>query len=124
MNEESYQVCKTQKLLGSRLNTLRAWNPGDILVIMVDKKIAGLAKVASKSFESDLAFWKEDVFPYRVKLEFIKDWPLKQRRELNNTIKGTIMENSGPTYSWVFLIKHPMTEDNSEIIYKEIINNY
>ena len=78
-NEENWRVVKARKLWGvSNRNRrlIERVKPGDLLAFYVmPKKISGIFEAASEPFESDEKvfswgeFGREELFPYRVKLE-------------------------------------------------------
>ena len=78
-NGENWRVVKERKLWGvSNRNRrlIERVKPGDLLVFYVmPKKISGVFEAASEPFESDEKvfswgeFGREELFPYRVKLE-------------------------------------------------------
>ncbi|MEM2352493.1 MAG: EVE domain-containing protein [Thermoproteota archaeon] len=78
-NEENWKVVKERKIWGvpkRNRRQIEAVKPGDLLVFYVmPKRIMGIFKAVSGTFESDELifswgeFGREEVFPYRVKLE-------------------------------------------------------
>jgi len=87
-NEENWTVVKQQKIWGVSERYRREMEevePGDALVFYVKpKRIGGIFKATSKSFQSDTkifgttGFSEEEVFPHRVRLErmIVPDKPL------------------------------------------------
>jgi len=78
-NDENWEVVKRSKVWGVPRRSrgfIEQVKPGDLLVFYVSpKKIAGIFKAISESFQDDekifsyQGFGREEIFPYRVKLE-------------------------------------------------------
>jgi len=81
-NDDNWNVVKKQKVWGvpekRGRRQIEAVKPGDYLVFYVTpKRIGGIFKAASEPFESKekifswADFGREEIFPYRVKLESV-----------------------------------------------------
>ena len=67
VDEFQFLTCVKHQVWGSKIDRFKHWQIGDYLAIIVDKQIAGLAKVDGKPYVSKEIVWDNGLFPHRIR---------------------------------------------------------
>jgi hypothetical protein len=119
LDERQFLTCVKYLLWGSGRTHINKWNIGDFLVLIVDKRLAGLAEVSGKPFTSDKKIWDKAVFPHRVRIKFLHV-PRKEERPSIEKVKDPLMASLGKRYYWGIILQKIVTGDNAEKIVRAI----
>ncbi len=115
-DEVQFLTCFENGLWGSNKKTFKKWNQGDLLAIIVDKKLAALSEVISQPFESNLMFWDNGLFPHRVSINFTNVIKQENRPPISGKIKSVLEELWGSYYGWGILNKQLIESPQADII--------
>ncbi len=94
-SQEHLDKCAEHKLLGSNTEPFTDWRSGDYIAFDVDGSIAGLAKVRGLPYEEKRRIWPDDVYPYRIPVEFEFLLPRTQRLDISITLRHLLAEAWG-----------------------------
>jgi predicted ATPase len=70
ISSKQFFICIKYGLWGSNNSNLNNWYIGDNICFIVNKKIAGLAKVDGQLFKTNDKIWNNGTYPYRIPLKF------------------------------------------------------
>lgn len=119
VTEGQLEKCIDYKVWGSR-QMFRHWEPGDLLVLMVDKHIAAVARVSDPPTLSTLQVWDNGLFPYRVPLKFTHILLPEDRIQFTGKIKDSFLKAYGSRYGYVLLNKQILTTEIAELILDKV----
>jgi hypothetical protein len=120
IDEFQLLTCVKHGLWGSRSARFKDWKPGDFLAFIVDKGLAGLARVSGEPFDSRRRIWDNALFPYRIPIEFLHIVPRDRRPPILGKIRDVLTSEWGPKYGWGILNQQPLSEANAEAIVEAI----
>jgi hypothetical protein len=81
--EVNLHLCVLHGLWATKKNKLASIKQGDVLVIYVERRLAALFSVKSKTFTSEVPVWPDDLYPYRIEIELQKIVPQSERLALS-----------------------------------------
>lgn len=70
VDEYQFLTCVKHSLWGSKTDRFREWHVGDLLVIFVDKFLAGLGRVSGPTYKASDQVWDNGLFPHRIPIKF------------------------------------------------------
>jgi hypothetical protein len=76
--------CAEHHVLGAATGPLTDWKSGDLVAFAVDRELAALARVRGLPYEEKRRLWADDVYPYRVQVEFERQLVPAQRITLDD----------------------------------------
>ena len=120
--EPHFLICVRRGLWGTEGLPLRNWFPDDMLAFIIDKKIAGLAKVTGKCFYAEDPVWSNGLFPHRIPIEFICVLDISDRLPMQGLILEAIMGAWGRQYGWGLVNKKVLPEDVGQLLVNEILS--
>ena len=88
---------------GSKSARFTDWKPGDQLVFIVEKAIAGVAQVSGEPFISKTPVWSNGLYPHRIPLKFTHVIPREARLPLLGKVRDLITGVWGTKYGWAIL---------------------
>lgn len=106
--EKHLLQCIHHGVWGSTLPRFKNWKKGDLLVFSVNRKLAALAEVAGKSFESEELVWDNGVFPHRIPIRFSQVLSSDSRIQLAGDVRDVLVSAWGPKYGWGILAQQPL----------------
>lgn len=107
---------------GSRTSRFKDWQDGDYLAFLVNKELAGLAKVNGKPYYSKDKIWDDDLYPYRIPIEFVRIIGKDQRLQLLGEIRDALTSAWGTRYGWGIRNQQIIFDDPAEAIVKAILS--
>lgn len=116
IDEHGFLVCLKYSVWGSGRNRFKAWKIGDHLAFIVDKSIAGLAKVSGKPYYTEKVIWRNGIFPYRLPLKFIHVLSKEDRVPLEGEVMDILTSAWGKHYSWGLVMMKALPEKGAERI--------
>jgi len=120
VDEFQFLTCVKHEVWGSKSNRFADWQKGDLLAIIVNKQIAGVAEVSGEVYKSEKIVWDNGLFPYRIPLKFKYLFTKEDRPHLLGSIRDALINAWTTRYGWGILNQHLLDDHNAEIIYKEI----
>lgn len=71
-NEENLYLCIINGLWGSKTNKISHWNPGDIILIYLNRRLTAIFSITTEPFFDETPIWPADTYPYRVRIKLQK----------------------------------------------------
>jgi hypothetical protein len=71
IDEFQFLTCLKHGLWGSNSARFKDWKIGDLLVLLVENSVAGLATVSGPPFRSSTTVWDNGLFPHRIPMGFL-----------------------------------------------------
>jgi len=99
---DEYQLltCIQNNLWGSKSARFSQWKPGDLLAVIVERKLAALGTVEGKPFVSRSTVWDNGVFPHRIKVKFSHFIEPEKRTPVLGQVRDVLTGQWGPNYGW------------------------
>jgi hypothetical protein len=123
VDEYQFLTCVKHSVWGSKVGRFKDWQPGDYLAIIVDKAIAGLARVVGPPYVSDELVWDNGTFPHRIPLEFVHVMQPANRPPILGQIRDAITSAWGVTaqrYGWGILNQRLIANESADVLVKAI----
>lgn len=120
LGEKQFQVCVKSGLWGSERGSYRDWQIGDYLILSVDRKIAGVARIVGSPFLADDLVWSNGLFPSRIAIEFVTVLDTSRRVPIEGEIRDILISLWGPKYGWGILAKKVIDGLAAERIFRLI----
>ena len=121
VDEFQFLTCAKNEVWGSHSARFSDWQIGDLLAIIVEKQIAGLAEVSGAPFRSDKTVWDNGLFPFRIPIRFNYLFDKQHRPQILGNIRDALINAWTTRYGWGILNQYLLDETNTEIIVNEII---
>mgnify|MGYP001565348742 CR=1 FL=1 len=124
VDELQFLTCYKNSVWGSktaRFTSKNKWNVDDYLVILVDKTVAGLAKVSGEPFFSKKEVWDNGTFPYRIPIKFEYVALPKNRLPVLGEIRDALTSEWGPSYGWGILNQRLLGGQTASVIVNKIL---
>lgn len=110
INENSLLSCKQEGLWAEKRNLMKKWDLGDVLLLKIENMLVGYGIVIGKAFTSDLMYWENDVYPFRIDMK----WALlsnESRIEVDEIIRSMLIKNWGDRYGLGILLHWPLNDE-------------
>ena len=120
IDEYQFLTCLKHGLWGSKSARFKTWQDGDLLAIIVDKGLAGLAEVSGKPFESREKVWDNGLFPHRVRLKFTHVLEPKERPPILGEVRDALTRQWGPRYGWAILNQQVLESPHADVLARAI----
>ncbi len=120
ISEYQYLTCIKHSLWGSKSARFKDWEEGDLLAFIVDKSIAGLAKVNGKPFQSAQKVWDNGVFPHRIPIKIIHVLAPDNRIQILGAVRDVLTSVWGPRYGWGILNQQILSDTAAQTIAEAI----
>ncbi len=120
VDEFQFLTCVKNEVWGSNSARFSDWQIGNLLAIIVEKQIAGLAEVSSAPFKSDTIVWDNGLFPFRIPLKFKYLFDKDHRPHILGNIRDALINAWTTRYGWGILNQYLLDETNAETVIKEI----
>ncbi len=120
IDEFQFLTCLQHQLWGSKSARFKNWNPGDRLVVIVGKAIAGLAEVSGAPYISKQRVWDNGVFPHRIPVKFPHVILPENRPPVLGEIRDALTSTWGPKYGWGILNQSVLPDSAAATILKSI----
>lgn len=111
VDEYQFLTCLKYGLWGANTRRSVNWEPGDMLIFSVNKKITALAQVIGEPFTSSDIIWDDGLYPYRVKLSFVHVLSENCRIPVDGEVKALLINSWGTNYGIGILNKTPLSKD-------------
>lgn len=121
VDEFQFLTCVKNEVWGSNSARFSDWQIGDLLAIIVDKQIAGIAEVSGVPFRSEKIVWDNGIFSFRIPIKFNHLFDKQHRPQILGNIRDALINAWTTRYGWGILNQYLLDEINAEIIVKEII---
>jgi len=122
IDEYQFLTCLQHQLWGSDKARFSDWKVGDYLAFIVDKSVAGLAKVSGEPFLSDELVWENNLYPFRIPIKFVQVMLPEHRPPASGKIRGTITSEVGSQYSWLIITQRPILGNAAKNIIDSILS--
>ena len=113
INENSLLICKNENIWAEKRNLMKKWDLGDILLIKIENVLVGYGVAFSKAFTSDLMYWENDLYPFRINMK----WTLlneESRIEVDGRIRSLLVRNWGERYGLGILLHWPLNDEDGQ----------
>lgn len=120
VDEFQFLTCVKNSVWGSKNARFSDWRVGDFLAIIVEKQIAGLARVEGPSYHSEVRIWDNGVFPHRIPVKFDYLFNKQHRPQILGPIRDVLIKEWTPKYGWGILNQRLIDDSNAEVIVREI----
>jgi hypothetical protein len=119
---DEYQLltCFKYGLWGSRSARFKTWREADRFAVIVDKRLAALAEVSGKAFESKNKVWDYGVFPHRIRLKFTHVLQPKDRPPILGEVRDALTQQWGPRYGYGILNQQALESPLADSVAKAI----
>jgi hypothetical protein len=122
VDEFQFLTCVKYGVWGSHSARFSDWQIGDLLAIIVDKQIAGLAEVNGAPYKSDKVVWDNGLFPFRIPIKFDFLFDKQHRPHLLGNIRDALISAWTTRYGWGILNQYLLDEIHAKIVVDEITN--
>lgn len=95
---EKFKPCRDNNFFASNKNMFKKWENGEILIFLIDREGVIISRINGKVFFSDMIYWKNDLYPWRIPIEIIKEIHGTLGKRLNNKIRQLLIELYGKHY--------------------------
>jgi hypothetical protein len=116
VDEYQFLTCVKHQVWGSKSARFGTWQQGDYLVILVNKAVAGLAVVSSKSYTSKQRIWDNGVFPHRIDIQFSHAFFPDNRLPVLGKIRDVLTSTWGTRYGLGILNQQLLQDEAADII--------
>jgi len=124
LNEFQFLTCVKHGVWGSKNARFAKWKEGDCLAFIVDKRIAGLAKVSGKPFKSNQPVWDNGIYPHRIPIKSIHLMLPENRPPVLGQIRDALM-SSAPGGSWgMYILNQTLLPDGPADTIFKVIDSY
>jgi hypothetical protein len=120
IDELQFLTCLKHGLWGSRSARFGDWEPGDGLMFIVDKAIAGIAEVDGAPFVSKTQVWSNGLYPHRIRMKFTQVIAPENRPPILGRIRDVLTESWGTRYGWAILNQMAVTGDSARQLLDEV----
>jgi hypothetical protein len=120
IDEVQFLTSFKNQVWGSKTARFKDWKPGDYLVFIVEKAIAGLAEVSGEPYVSKKAVWDNGLFPNRIPLKFSHAFLQTNRLPILGEIRNAMTSIWGPKYGWGILNQSLLQDNPAETIVNAI----
>ncbi len=100
---EAFEIGREKEVWGSNKKRYRNWKIGERLLFFIENNGVAVAEIRSEQFLSNEVFWKEDLYPNRIRFACFDVYKGKEGSELQASIKKILKEGYGPTYGTMIL---------------------
>jgi hypothetical protein len=94
-SQDHLDRCAEHRLLGAAAEPFTDWKAGDLVAFAVDGALAALAKVRGLPYEEKRRLWPDDVYPYRIPVEFRRRLAPERRLPLAGALRRALAESWG-----------------------------
>lgn len=115
-DEVQFLTSVKQGVWASSTGRFKHWQIDDLLVIVVDRAIAGIAKVVDKPFVSESPLWDGGSFPHRISVEFVYAIAFEVRPPLYGEVAEALTAAWGQRYGWAMANQRSLPADAAEIV--------
>jgi hypothetical protein len=122
IDEFQFLTCLKHEVWGSKKARFKEWKEGDYLAFIVDKAIAGLAKVSGNPFVSEAIIWDNGLYPHRIPVTFLHVMLPQNRPPILGEIRDAITSEWGLGYGWGIVNQWVLPETSSQAIISSIIS--
>lgn len=122
IDEFQFLTCLKHQIWGSKKARFKEWKVGDYLAFIVDKAIAGLAKVTGTPFVSNEIIWDNGLYPNRIPVTFHHVMLPHNRPPILGEIRDAITSEWGLGYGWGIVNQWVLPENSSQTIINAIIS--
>ncbi len=112
IDDLQFLICLKNELWGSNRNSFKKWKIDDRLIFSIDKKLTAVSKITDKPFYSESVVWDNNIFPYRIPINFEIVLDKNDRIPLSE-VREILAESWGKSYGWAFQCQQPLKEKNA-----------
>jgi len=120
LDEYQFLICVKHQVWGSKIARFGDWIIGDHLAFIVDRSLAGLARISGKPFRSSEPVWDNGLFPHRIPIELTHVMLRENRPPILGPIRDALISTWGTRYGLGILNQQIMPEHASEVIISAI----
>ena len=118
-----FVTCFKFGVWGAKQNRLKNWDVGETVIFKVENEIAAIAKTSGSPFTSEDMIWDDDIYPYRLPIEFIYVVSKADRSKVSEKINKLLLDFLGTKYGWFFLTQKPLPTSLGEKIVNIILDS-
>lgn len=112
IDEEHFLTCVKRGIWGSNQARFNKWLVGDLLVLLVEKAIAGMAEISGPFEVSGEHIWGDALYPYRIPVRFLHAFLPQNRPLVDGEIKNVLTASWGPHYG-LGMVSQRLVEANA-----------
>jgi hypothetical protein len=120
IDELQFLTCLKHGPWGSKSARFSDWREGDYLMFIVDKAVAGIAKVDGPPFVSKTPVWSNGLYPHRIRLKFTQVIAPDNRPPILGRIRDVLTGLWGTRYGWAILNQMAVTGDPAKLLLDEV----
>jgi len=123
LNEFQFLTCVKHRVWGSKIARFGKWKEGDSLAFIVDKSIAGIAKVSGKPFKSNESVWDNGLFPHRIPIKFTHLILPENRPPVLGQIRDALMSSAAGASYGMYILNQTLLPDGPADTILQVINS-
>ncbi|MFZ5448319.1 MAG: hypothetical protein ACOZFS_06755 [Thermodesulfobacteriota bacterium] len=123
IDEFQFLTCLKHEVWGSKKARFKEWKEGDYLAFIVDKAIAGLAKVSGNPLFSDEIIWDNGLYPHRIPITFLHAMLPQNRPPILGEIRDALTSEWGLGYGWGIVNQFVLPEKSTNTIVSAITSH-
>lgn len=109
-NEMNFMNCVKFGLWASNVPRMKRWQPGEMLVFVIEKAIAGIGVVCGRPFRDFEKVWDGAVYPCRIPVRFITVYLPENRRSFE-PVRNVFMKTVGKNYGTKVVNQTPLSPE-------------
>jgi hypothetical protein len=114
IDEFQLLTCFKHGLWGAKTDRFGDWQEGDLLLLLVQKRLAALTQVSGKTYKSSEKIWDNGLYPYRIPIKFSIILEPDNRPLVLGDIRDGLTAAWGPNYGWGILNQQLLKGDLAE----------
>lgn len=111
---KAFEIAKENSVWGNKKKRFSNWEPGELLVMFIEDDGLAVGKITGKQFESDEMFWEDDLYPWRIPVEFYSDERGNKGNRLQQKIREFLKNEYGSTYGTLILFGMKIHEEDEK----------
>ena len=111
---KAFETAKENSVWGNKKKRFSNWEPGELLVMIIEDDGCAVGKITGKQFESDEAFWEDDLYPWRIPVEFHSIEKGSKGKDLQQKIRELLRHEYGSRYGTVILFGMKIHEEDEK----------
>lgn len=121
---DSFKLALENGIWGNKQNRFSKWSPNEKIVMFIENDGLALGKIIGKQFYSEKVIWVEDLYPWRIPIDFEYYIKGDKGKILQKKIKDLIKENYKSHYGPLILFGKKVPELVSNKILAKATSNH
>lgn len=122
-NWDIYIPCKKNGFFASSKNVFKNWPVGELLVILINRDAVSVSKIKDREFYSLDMYWENDIFPWRIPMEIMKEYTSISGEKINESIRDILKNFYGLNYGRILQSKQSIPKKVEDKI-KQLLSSH